>query len=122
MNRGSITIIGDHVSVKFVNGTIWLSQHQIATLFDVVVGKIRSNIRSIINSDQLRERDVCYNYRFDGGSIDLYNFEMILALAFRIGSPKSKQLRQWAISRITTKHRDNKAIYLQFNQNNNIVN
>ncbi|MFR9610534.1 MAG: protein-tyrosine kinase [Rikenellaceae bacterium] len=114
MNRGSIAIENDKVTVTFVDGTVWLSQHQIASLFDVFASKISSNIRSILKNEQLRESDVCYTYRFDGGSIDLYNLEMILALAFRVGSYKAEVLRRWILEQIAVKRGDNAPIFLNF--------
>jgi hypothetical protein len=38
-----------------------------------------------------------------GGSVDLYNLETVLALAFRIHSPNADLLRKWAAERIIGK-------------------
>ncbi|GAB6012643.1 protein-tyrosine kinase [Viscerimonas tarda] len=87
MKRGKITINGNEVSITAENGMVWMSEYEIARLFEVFVAKVSSNIRSILKSDVLRADEVCYCHHYaNGGSVDLYNLEMITALAFRIHS------------------------------------
>ena len=101
MERGHISIQHNIVSVTYVNGTVWLSQHQIADLFNVFYSKVNSNSRSILKNGLLRERDVMHTHYFDGGSVDLYNLEMITTLAFRFDSNESFVFRKWVMRKLS---------------------
>ena len=104
MKRGNITITENGVKITPVNGNVWLSEWQIAELFGVFVAKVSSNIRSILKSEVLRGSDVSYcEYHANGGSVDLYNLEMITALAFRIKSRNSEIFRNWFMKRACSK-------------------
>ncbi|CDN31346.1 hypothetical protein BN938_1253 [Mucinivorans hirudinis] len=103
MERGKITIENGTVEVVFGGNTVWLSQWQIAELFNVFVSKITANTRSILKSGALRETEVMRTHKFDGGSVELYNLEMITALAFRIDTPQARAFRHWALRKMAAK-------------------
>jgi len=96
MKRGEIIISEKKITIIPVNGTVWLSDWQIAQLFEVFQAKISSNIRSILKLGVLRAEEVFYCHHYENSnSVDLYNLEMITALAFRIHSPKADLFRRW---------------------------
>jgi len=104
MERGEIIINESGVKIIPPTGNIWLSEWQIAKLFDVFVAKVSSNIRSILKSEVLQEDEVCYCHHYtNGGSVDLYNLTMVTALAFRIKSKNSDIFRNWMIKRAVSK-------------------
>jgi hypothetical protein len=107
MKRGEIIISEKKITIVPVNGTVWLSDWQIAQLFEVFQAKISSNIRSILKSGILRAEDVfcCYHYE-NGNSVDLYNLEIITALAFRIHSYKADLFRKWLMKQAVTQSVD----------------
>lgn len=105
MERGYITITKQTVRMNAVQGTVWLSEHQIADLFKVFVSKVSSNIRSIIKNRLLREEEVKYTHQFESGSVDLYNLEMITALAYRIDSNEAEVFRKWTTGRQTAREK-----------------
>jgi len=114
MKRGEIAISENGVNITTENGTVWLSEYEIARLFEVFAAKISSNVRSILKSDVLRAGEVCYCYYYkNGSSVDLYNFEMITALAFRIHSPKADLFRKWLMKRAIMQ-----SMYFIFNEEN----
>jgi hypothetical protein len=79
---------------------VWMSEHEIARLFEVFNAKVSSNIRSILKSGVLHKREICYCHRYEnGGSVDLYNLDMIIALAYRIDSHNSRIFREWLARR-----------------------
>lgn len=103
MNTASITIEDGRVTIRPVEGNIWLTQHQIARLFEVFVSAVGSNIRSILKNEILREEEVCrHQYTENGSRFTLYNLEMITALAFRLRSRPAQQFRQWIIGQAVT--------------------
>ena len=70
----SITIEDGRVTVRPVAGNVWLTQHQIAELFGVFVSAAGSNIRSVLKSGVLREKEACRHKKTEnGGIITLYN-------------------------------------------------
>ena len=104
MYTTSITIEEAGVTIRSVSGTVWLTQHQIADLFDVFVSSISSNVRAILKSEVLREDEICRHQKTEnGGLMILYNMEMITALAFRLKSRPAEWYRQWIV-RKTTDH------------------
>ena len=75
---GSITIDVENNRVTVLlsqDGTVWMTQSEIARLFGVFVAAISSNIRSIYKSKQVNEY---YTHRISGHA-DLYNLEIIAA-------------------------------------------
>lgn len=96
MNTTSIIIEEGRVTIRPVAGEVWLSQHEIADIFDVFVSAINSNIRSILKSQILQEDAVCRHRDNGNGSIlTLYNLEMITALGFRLKSRRAQYFREW---------------------------
>jgi hypothetical protein len=98
MNTTPITIAEGRVIIRPTEGAVWLTQHQIANLFDVFVSAVGGNIRSILKSEILREAEVCCHQKnANGGVMTLYNLDMITALAFRLKSRKAQQFRRWIV-------------------------
>ena len=104
MKREIITI-GENGKVHIPTTPVWMSACEIADLFGVFSGKINSHIKSISKEGLLREDEVMQTLSFKGGSVDLYNLEMIIMLSFRIATPQAKNLRRWIIGRLTEKKR-----------------
>lgn len=95
---GSITIDieNNRVTIQLSqDGTVWMTQSEIARLFGVFVAAISSNIRSIYKSKQVNES---YTHRISGHA-DLYNMEIIAALSFRVRSMESEAFRKWLLYR-----------------------
>lgn len=105
MERGNITITERTVRINAVQGTVWMSEYQIASLFGVFVSKVSSNIRSIFKNKLLQEQEVKHIHNFEGGSVDVYNLELTTALAFRIDSPEAEIFRKWTMQRLTTREK-----------------
>lgn len=83
---------------------IWMTQHEIANLFQCFVSKINANIRAILKTEVLHKSDVCRIYSYDNGScVEQYNLEMITALSFRIKSRNAKVFRDWMLGKATAK-------------------
>ena len=89
------------VSLYAKDGNIWLSQKQIAELFDTSKQNIGQHIAAILQEGELQENSVVKNYfttASDGKNYNVafYSLEMILAIGFRIRSKKGTQFRIWA--------------------------
>ena len=89
------------VSLRASDGTVWLTQDDLAELFDKGRSTIAEHIRNIFDDHELNKDSVCRNFRrtaTDGKvySTVHYNLNMILAVGFRVRSPRGVQFRRWA--------------------------
>lgn len=95
------------INLKLENGTVWLNQLQIAELFQTTKQNISKHIKAIFNDSELSE-EVVVNYQLTTtkhGAIEgkeqsrevaYYNLDMILAIGYRIRSPRGVQFRIYA--------------------------
>ncbi len=89
------------VTLLTKNGTAWMSQNQLAELFDTSKQNIALHIESILNNNELRRFSVVKDYlttASDGKKyqVTFYALEMILAIGFRVRSKRGVQFRIWA--------------------------
>lgn len=85
---------------------VWLSQDQMATLFDVDRSRITRHIRNIYNDKEFDEISTCAEnaqVQFEGKrkvkrNLRIYNLDMILAVGYRVKSPNGIIFRKWATS------------------------
>lgn len=102
MNRGIITISEKGV-VIMPTAPVWMTQFEIADLFGMFSCDVRKAIRSIYKNKELNELGTMkYLKQPDGISYDVYNIEVIIAVAFRICSKESVLLRRFIINEIST--------------------
>ena len=89
------------INLQAIDGTVWLTQEEIAALFDKGRSTIAEHIQNIILDEELIENSVCRNFRrtaSDKKTYDVkhYNLDMILAVGYRVRSTRGVQFRQWA--------------------------
>ena len=107
MDRGIITI-SETGAVIIPTTPVWMTQSEIADLFGVFSCHIRKAIHAIYKNKELNECDTMkYIKQPDGISYDVYNLEMIIAIAFRICSRESIQFRRFVISEICAAKKGN---------------
>lgn len=100
MNRGVITI-SETGAVTMPTAPVWMTKFEIADLFGVFSCDIRKAIHAIYKGKELDECDTMkYIKQTDGISYDVYNLEMIIAVAFRIYSKESILFRWFVINEI----------------------
>ena len=101
MDRGIITISETGV-VIMPTAPIWMTQFEIADLFGMFSCDVRKAIHTIYKNKELNKIDTMkYVKQSDGISYDVYNIEVIIAVAFRICSKESVLFRQFIISKIS---------------------
>lgn len=102
MERGIITISATG-AVTMPTAPVWMTQFEIADLFGIFSCDVRKAIHSIYRHKELDEVETQkYIRQADGISYDVYNIEMVIAIAFRVCSKESVLLRQFIISKIST--------------------
>ena len=86
---------------------IWLTQPDIAKLFGTSVANISMHIKNILEDKELSKNSVVKNYlttASDGKNynVTIFSLEMILAVGFRVRSPRAVEFRQWAIRNLVS--------------------
>ena len=89
------------VSLYANDGSAWMNQSQLATLFDTTKQNISLHIINILKEGELTKESVVKDYlttATDGKeySVTFYSLDMILAIGFRVRSKRGTQFRIWA--------------------------
>ena len=87
------------------NETVWLTQAQMAELFQKSRVTITEHIRNIFKEDELEENSVSRKFRLtaaDGKEYDtiFYNLDVIISVGYRVKSHQGTRFRQWATARL----------------------
>jgi hypothetical protein len=91
------------IQLKAKGDSVWLTQAEIAELFETSVSNINKHIKGIIDEGEQTEATI-ENYSIvqtEGGrsvtrQIAHYSLPMILTVGFRVRSPRGAQFRRWA--------------------------
>ena len=106
MDRGIITI-SKTGAVTVPTAPAWMTKFEIADLFGVFSCDIHKAIRAIYKNNELNEVDTMKYIRQPNGiSYDVYNLELVIAIAFRICSKESALFRRFIINEISTTKRE----------------
>ncbi|GAB1483362.1 virulence RhuM family protein [Treponema sp.] len=89
------------IECHVVGETIWLSQALMGELFDRSKQTISEHLQNLFAEGELNESSVVRNFRTtatDGKVYEVahYNLEAVLAVGFRVKSPRGTQFRKWA--------------------------
>ena len=93
-----------HVECRFESDTLWLSQAEIANLYQVTPQAITQHVKAIYEEGELVQNSTCKSFlqvRQEGNrqvnrNTLHYNLSMILAIGYRVRSVRGTQFRQWA--------------------------
>jgi hypothetical protein len=96
------------ISCRFEADSAWLTQAAIADLFQTTPQNITLHIQAIYQEGELREDATCKEYlqvRQEGGRqvsrrLKHYNLNVILAVGYRVRSPRGTGFRQWATAQL----------------------
>ncbi len=109
---GQILIYEDaglSLQVRLDGQTVWLTQLQMAELFQTTPQNITLHIHSIYEEGEQAPEGTCKEYlqvRQEGGrrvrrALKHYNLDIILAVGYRVRSARGTQFRQWATARLS---------------------
>ena len=94
------------VKVRYMQETFWLTQKEIAALFQVNVPAISKHLSNIYEEGELDQRATVSRMEIvqqEGNrqvkrNVDLYNLDAIIAVGYRVNSLQATRFRQWATS------------------------
>lgn len=92
------------IAVHFEDETVWLTQQQMADLFQTSRTNVVEHIRHIYEEGELEEAATCRKFRQvrqEGSrqverSLPHYNLDLILSLGYRVKSTVATRFRRWA--------------------------
>jgi hypothetical protein len=102
---------GTKIEVRLENETVWLTQAQLAELFQKSRTTITEHISNIFKENELDEKVVCREFRhttqhgaIEGKtqekSVKYYNLDVIISVGYRVKSAQGTKFRQWATARL----------------------
>lgn len=97
------------IRVLLVGETVWLTQRQIADLYDVSVKTVSEHLQNIYDEGELEPERTVRKFRIvqaEGArsvrrQLDHYSLEAILAVGYRVRSARGTEFRQWATARLS---------------------
>lgn len=95
-----------NIEVKVQDDTVWLSQQQMAELFQTSRTNVVEHIKHIYEEGELDEVSTCQKFRQlrkEGNrevtrELPFYNLDMIISLGYRVKSAIATNFRRWATS------------------------
>ena len=105
---GQIVLYKNKLEVRLEKETVWLTQKQMAELFNKGIPTINEHIKNIFKEGELAENSVIRNFRItasDGKTYDtkFYNLDVIISVGYRVKSKQGTQFRIWATN-VLKKH------------------
>lgn len=91
----------DQIQLRLEDGSVWLTQAEVAGLFEITKQNVSLHLKSIFADQELAEGAVVkksLTTAADGKryKTNLYNLKAILAVGYRVRSPRGAQFRRWA--------------------------
>jgi prophage maintenance system killer protein/predicted XRE-type DNA-binding protein len=99
------------IEVRLEQETVWLSQEQIAVLFDVQKAAISKHLKNIFASGELEQQATVSKMetvqqegdRMVTRQIDYFNLDAVISVGYRVNSTRATRFRQWA-TRLLREH------------------
>ena len=91
------------LDVRLENGSVWLTQQQISSLYGKAVSTINEHLKDIFDSKELLPEDCIKkfgNSEFQQKAPFYYNLDVIISVGYRVKSIMGTRFRQWATKRL----------------------
>jgi hypothetical protein len=96
------------IHVRLVDGSVWLSQRQLGDLYQVSVPTVSEHLHNIFAEGELSLEATVRKFRTvrtEGNrtisrTVDHYSLPVVLAVGYRVRSPRGTQFRRWATTRL----------------------
>ena len=90
------------IEVRFENETVWLTQQQIANIFEKDRTVITKHINNIFREAELDEKSNVQKMHiaFSDKPVTYYSLDVIISVGYRINSKQGTQFRKWATNRL----------------------
>ena len=96
------------LDVRMEDETVWLTQQQMAELFQTSRTNVVDHIKNIYDEGELDDNSTCRKFRqvrMEGSrqvtrELPFYNLDMIISLGYRVKSSTATHFRKWATQRL----------------------
>jgi len=96
------------IDVRMAHETVWLSQRDMAELFQTTPQNVTQHIATVYDESELSEAATCKEFlqvRSEGGRqvqrfLQHYNLDVIISVGYRVKSQRGTQFRIWATQRL----------------------
>ncbi len=96
------------IQVRFEEETVWLTQQQLATLFEQSKQNISLHINNCFKEGELERNSTVKDYltvqtegkRKVKRNIEYFNLDVVISVGYRVKSQRGTQFRQWATQRL----------------------
>ncbi len=104
------------LDVRMEDETVWLTQQQMAELFQTSRTNVVDHIKNIYEEGELDDNSTCRKFRqvrMEGNiqvtsELPFYNLDMIISLGYRVKSSTATHFRKWATQRLKKRKRATK--------------
>lgn len=115
MKRDTIKIEGK--AIRVTGSEVWMTLPELVELFGTTSGAVYAGIKAILKENTLNDYEVCQCIRLNNGnSADVYNMEVVIALAFRLDTSPAALLRGWLVRKATRPARATPPIVLRYRE------
>ena len=115
MKRDYISISENCVTVT--GSEVWMTVTEISELFGATAGVVTAGITGVLKIDVLNDYEVCkYITLENGNGADVYNMEVITALAFRLDTRNTSIFRKWLTRKAVAPTRTAAPIIIQYKE------
>ena len=98
------------VQVRLTDGVLWLTQRQMAELYEKDVRTVNEHLKNVYADGELNPDATIRKFRIvarEGARdierlVDHYNLDAVLQVGYRVRSPRGAQFRQWATETLKT--------------------
>ena len=90
------------IETRLENETVWLTQEQMAQLFQRERSVITKHLKNIFEEQELDEKSNVQILHISGSDrpIKFYNLDVIISVGYRVKSLQGTRFRQWASTRL----------------------
>mgnify|MGYP006875294497 CR=1 FL=1 len=116
MKREIITIDEQgRLNMPTDTASVWMTLPEIVELFGTTAGAVHTGIKTIFKENALHDYEACKCVRLDSGnSADVYNMEVVIALAFRLNTYPASVFRKWLVKRATASRHTTPPIVIRY--------
>ena len=114
MDRNIIKMDGQgNIALPTDTGSIAMTEWELCELFGVVAPTIRAGIKALCKSGVLRECEIRHTIHLsDKRSMEVYNLEAVISLAFRINTFGAEQVRRAVLERLYLRKEKQSILFL----------
>lgn len=96
-------------------GNIWMTAAEIADLFNVCAAQVERAIKKLLKNGVLKDYEVCkYIHPDEKYSVDVYNMEVVILLAFQWNTYYTDAFRKWLVRKAASEKKGAQPIFIQY--------